>query len=224
MTFKTWKQLKNNLPKGVKLLAVSKGHSAEDIHALAHMGQIDFGESRLQEALPKLDLLKNLIHIKWHFIGKLQSNKVRAVIKNFEIIHSVDSLALAERISRIAGEEKKCPSVMFQVKLAEDPNKSGFQPKHLLNSSNDLFALPNIKCIGLMTMAPKNLDKSSRRNLFCDCRMLANKLHLDECSMGMSQDWEEAVVEGATWIRLGSFLFGDRPKNIKIPTDITKNT
>ena len=111
-----WTALQAELPATARLLAVSKGHPAEAIRALAESGQRDFGESRLQEARPKQELLTDL-SLRWHFIGRLQSNKVRSVVRAFPVIHSVDSLSLAQRLSRIAGEEAQRPEVLLQVKL-----------------------------------------------------------------------------------------------------------
>ena len=209
--------------RGTRLLAVSKGHPASSIRALAKEGQIDFGESRLQEALKKVDDLKDLATIRWHFIGRIQANKVRGVLKNFDVIHSVDSLKLAERISRISVEENKLPTIMYQVKFREDPAKSGFLVDELLNDWARLFSLPNVKVSGLMTIPPIDLDLNERKNLFQDCRNLANKLALKDCSMGMSSDWKEALGEGSTWVRLGSTLFGDRHNGINKHRDVTKD-
>ncbi len=207
MDFKTFR---NSLPSNVKLLAVSKGQPVEKIRALASKGQYDFGESRVQEALPKLSLLQDINEIRWHFIGTLQSNKVREVVKGFDVIHSIDSIKLAKRVSRIAGEEEKNPKVMAQVKFREDPDKFGFDSQKLLNVWSDFIHLPNIEVIGLMTISPIDLDSDQRKILFRECRLFADKLQLKDCSMGMSRDWKEAVEMGATWIRLGSFLFGSR--------------
>ncbi len=198
-----------SLPEGVNLLAVSKGQSIEKIRSLTSYGQVHFGESRVQEALMKVNSLKNIDNICWHFIGSLQSNKVRQVVRNFEVIHSVDSLKLATRISRIAGEEFKKPKVMAQVKLRQDPNKSGFTEDELLSVWDEFIQLPNIEVVGLMTISPIALDVLQRRILFKECRLLANHLKLKDCSMGMSGDWEEAIRAGATWIRLGSLLFAE---------------
>ena len=126
-----WQQLQQRLPQGVKLLAVSKMQPASAVRELAACGQIDFGESRVQEALPKQEALADLTDLRWHFIGRLQANKVRAVVKAFSWIHSIDSMALAERSSRIALEEGCCPSVLFQVKLRSDPSKGGWDPQSL---------------------------------------------------------------------------------------------
>ncbi len=223
MLIARWRNLIECLPAGVKLLAVSKGYSANSIRELADFGQRDFGESRIQEALPKIESLKDLKKLRWHFIGRLQSNKIRKVVRRFEVIHSVDSLRLAQSISRIAGEEKKLPKAMLQIKLREDPNKSGFSPENLKTFYKEIFSLPNIKFIGLMTMAPKNLDLKNRRNLFLECRDLADQLGLKDCSMGMSQDWEEALEAGATWIRVGSLLFNPCVAQNNCAQDITKN-
>ena len=194
----------------MNLLAVSKGHPASAIRLLTCNGQRDFGESRIQEALPKMDLLKDLSQIRWHFIGHLQANKVRKVIKSFTFIHSVDSFSLSERISRIAQEENCLPKVMLQIKLREDPSKGGFSMENLQRFWPQLIRLSHINIIGLMTIPPIHLDLQERKKVFVECREFANKLELTDCSMGMSNDWEEALECGATWIRVGSFLFGQR--------------
>ncbi len=204
------KELTRQLPLGVNLLAVSKGQPSSAIRALVLEGQYAFGESKLQEALPKIFHLKDLKEIKWHFIGKVQANKVRMIVKEFNFIHSVDSLKLAERISRISVEENKTPSIMLQVKFRPDPNKSGFLENELLEVWRELNSLPNIKVLGLMTITPFHLALNERKIVFRECRNLANKLHLKDCSMGMSGDWKEALIEGSTWLRIGSDLFGQR--------------
>ncbi|MFL0730820.1 MAG: YggS family pyridoxal phosphate-dependent enzyme [Prochlorococcus sp.] len=205
-----WRDLVDSLPVGVHLLAVSKGHPAALIRQLAELGQQDFGESRLQEALPKLEALADLKVLRWHFIGRLQANKVRAVVRSFAVIHSVDSQPLAERISRIAAEENCCPEVLLQVTLRDDPTKGGFSLEQLKQAWPELVQLPHLKIIGLMTMAPLALDLEQRQELFRDCRDLADQLDLSDCSMGMSGDWPVAIKAGATWLRLGSILFGAR--------------
>ena len=198
---------RNSLPKGVKVLAVSKGQTVSQIRRLVAQGQIDFGESRVQEALPKLIELKDLDEIRWHFIGSLQTNKVRQVVKAFEVIHSIDSIKLAKRVSRIAGEEGKKPKLMLQVKFREDPQKFGFDAETLLQDWDEFRKLSDVDVIGLMTISPISLDLNERESLFKDCRLLADKLQLKDCSMGMSGDWKQAVEAGATWIRLGDLLF-----------------
>jgi len=205
-----FKKIKHSLPLGVNLLAVSKGQEPDSIRKLYGYGQLDFGESRLQEAIPKKNHLNDLNQLRWHFVGKLQKNKVRGVIKEFEFIHSVDSLSLIERISRIAHEEKKIPNIFLQVKFRDDPQKGGFLKQELLKCWPKIVSLKNIHLIGLMTIPPIFLNLDQRKDLFCECRNLANHLGLKDCSMGMSNDWEEALEVGATWIRLGSLLFGKR--------------
>ena len=208
--FNEFQLLKDRLPLGVSLLAVSKGHHQESIRQLSGYGQLDFGESRLQEAIPKINELNDLNKLRWHFVGKLQKNKVRGVIKEFDFIHSVDSLSLLERISRISQEEQKIPNIFLQVKFREDPQKGGFSKQDLMHSWPKIVSLKNIHLIGLMTIPPIALDFNQRKNVFFECRNLANHLGLKDCSMGMSNDWQEAIDGGATWIRVGSLLFGKR--------------
>ena len=208
--FNEFKKIKDSLPLGVDLIAVSKGHHSESIRKLSVYGQLDFGESRLQEALPKKNDLNDLNELRWHFVGKLQKNKVRGVIKEFDYIHSVDSLPLIERISRISQEEQKIPNIFLQVKFRDDPQKGGFLKQDLLESWPKIVSLKNIHLIGLMTIPPIALHLYQRKDLFCECRNLADHLGLKHCSMGMSNDWQEALEVGATWIRVGSLLFGKR--------------
>ena len=205
-----WMHLREDLPASTRLLAVSKGHPSTSIRALAQLGQRAFGESRLQEALPKQEDLGDL-DIDWHFIGRLQSNKVRSVVKAFSVIHSVDSLALAERVSRISAEEQVSPSVLLQVKLRPDPSKGGFDANHLQSVWPQISTLPAMRIVGLMTMAPLDCLAVDRQALFRECRDLADRLALPDCSMGMSGDWREATAAGSTWLRVGSALFGARP-------------
>jgi pyridoxal phosphate enzyme (YggS family) len=205
-----FKIIKDSLPLGVNLLAVSKGHDYQSIRKLSGYGQLDFGESRLQEAIPKKIDLNDQKQLRWHFVGTLQKNKVRGVIKEFDFIHSVDSFTLLERISRISKEEKKSPNIFLQVKFKDDPNKGGFLKQDLLQSWDKIISLKNINLIGLMTIPPIALNSYQRKDLFCECRNFANHLGLKDCSMGMSNDWQEAIQGGATWIRLGSLLFGKR--------------
>ncbi len=206
-----WRALQSQMPEGVRLLAVSKGHPAAPVRQLAELGQVDFGESRVQDALPKQEQLADLAQIRWHFIGRLQANKVRPVVRAFAVIHSVDSLALAQRIDRIAAEEGVIPEAFLQVKMRPDPAKGGWDPQALMDAWSQLQALPHVRFTGLMTMAPLGCSEQQRRALFADCRALADRLGMPECSMGMSGDWPEAAAAGATWVRVGSGLFGARP-------------
>ena len=209
-----WQAIQTECPDATHLLAVSKGHPADAVRELAALGQVDFGESRVQEALPKQQVLEDLRGLRWHFIGRLQANKVRAVVRAFLVIQSIDSQALAERTSRIALEEHQNPEVFFQVKLRDDPAKGGWEPDALRAVWPQLQLLPGLKPIGLMTMAPLGLVAEDRQNLFHDCRTLADELSLPDCSMGISGDWKQAAKAGATWVRVGSGLFGPRPERL----------
>lgn len=198
------------MPSHTRLLAVSKGHPASSIRALVQAGQRSFGESRLQEATAKQQELADCVDLDWHFIGRLQANKVRPVLKQFSVIHSVDSLSLAERISRIAGEEGLLPSIFLQVKLRPDPNKGGLSVEELEREWPRLQQLPHLRIVGLMTMAPLEVGGAEREALFAECSALAQRLGLAELSMGMSGDWPEAAAAGSTWVRVGSALFGPK--------------
>lgn len=204
------------LPPGCRLLAVSKGQPAAAIRALAAAGQRSFAESRLQEAAAKQQELADLPDLDWHFIGRLQANKVRPVLRTFTTIHSVDSLALAERLARIAAEEQRAPQVLLQVKLRPDPSKGGFEPQELLRDWPQLQQLAPLQITGLMTIAPLALELQERRSLFQDCAALAGELGLHELSMGMSGDWREAAASGSTWVRIGSALFGERQQPVRL--------
>ncbi|MFN5118444.1 MAG: YggS family pyridoxal phosphate-dependent enzyme [Cyanobacteriota bacterium] len=204
-------ELRRQLPAKARLLAVSKGQPSSAIREAVALGQISFAESRLQEAIAKQAELEDLAPLDWHFIGRLQANKARGVLRHFGTIHSVDSLALAERLQRIAAEEALAPGVFFQVKMRPDAAKAGFEPAELRREAPRLRQLQPLRPLGLMTIAPLGLSQEERRSLFHDCAALAEELGLEELSMGMSGDWPEAVAEGSTWVRLGSALFGGRP-------------
>ena len=204
------RHLQAQLPPHTRLLAVSKGQSAEAMRTLVELGQRSFGESRLQEATLKQEALADLGPLDWHFIGHLQANKVRPVLQRFGTLHSIDSLALAERTARIAAEEGLAPQVLLQVKLRDDPSKGGFNREDLLEAWPQLQALEPLRITGLMTMAPLGLAPEQREALFRECAALARDLGLSELSMGMSGDWPEAARAGSTWVRLGSALFGSR--------------
>ncbi len=210
MEISNYLQIKKQLPLNVNLLAVSKGFSTKEIKVINNQGQNDFGESRFQEAFEKKLLLDDFKNIKWHFIGRIQTNKIRKIVQNFEYIHSVDSYEKLLKISNVSFEENKNPIVMLQVKLSDDPNKGGFNPKVLLEKWHQIKEFKSIKIKGLMTINPKGLSSKENIKLFKKCRDLADSLKLQDCSMGMSGDWEEAVEAGSTWLRLGSIIFGNR--------------
>jgi PLP dependent protein len=190
---------------------VSKGQPAAAIRAAVAAGQRSFGESRLQEAIAKQAELADLGPLDWHFIGRLQANKARGVVRHFATIHSLDSLALAQRLARIAAEEQRSPAVFLQVKLRPDANKTGFSPAELRQCWPALRQLAPLRPLGLMTIAPLGLEPAARQALFGECAALARELGLAELSMGMSGDWREAAACGSTWVRLGSAVFGARP-------------
>ena len=203
-------KIKNRIPSNVNILAVSKGFKSQEIKTIQNIGQNDFGESKVQEAFEKQLILKDFNQIKWHFIGRIQSNKIRKIVQNFKYIHSVDSFEKLQKISNISYEEKKCPLIMLQVKLSDDPTKGGFKPELLISKWKEIKELKNITLSGLMTINPKGLSSDQNTELFKKCRSLADSLQLPDCSMGMSGDWEEAIEAGSTWLRLGSLIFGDR--------------
>ena len=203
-------KIKNQIPSNVNILAVSKGFKSQEIKTIQNIGQNDFGESKFQEAFEKQLILKDFKQIKWHFIGRIQSNKIRKIVQNFKYIHSVDSFEKLQKISSISYEEKKNPFIMLQVKLSDDPSKGGFRPELLISKWREIQELKNITLKGLMTINPRGLSSNENSELFKKCRSLADSLQLSDCSMGMSGDWEEAIDSGSTWLRLGSLIFGDR--------------
>ncbi len=202
-------EIKKILPKGVNLLAVSKGFNSGDIEYIQSLGQIDFGESKVQEAMLK-PIFQSSNNLNWHFIGKIQTNKIRKIVENFDFIHSVDSYKKLLKISQVAIELQKIPNIFIQIKLAHDPEKAGLPYSDLIANWNQIKKIKGILIIGLMTINPKGLNAEQNFELFNKCRLIANKLELPHCSMGMSNDWEEAIKAGATWIRLGSLIFGKR--------------
>ena len=203
-------KIKDKIPSNVNLLAVSKGFKSQEIKTIHNAGQNDFGESKFQEAFEKQLNLKELKQIQWHFIGRIQSNKIRKIVQNFKYIHSVDSFEKLQKISNISREENKYPVIMLQVKFSDDPSKGGFNPEFLLFKWREIQKLKNISLTGLMTINPKGLSSKENSGLFKKCRALADSLQLPDCSMGMSGDWEEAIDAGSTWIRLGSLIFGSK--------------
>lgn len=209
-------QIRRTLPPQVRLIAVSKTVSADKIRSAYAAGIRDFGENRVQEALAKQVDLQDLDGILWHLIGPLQRNKVRKAVQHFHWIHSVDSLPLAERIAEVALELKRSPRICLQVKLRPDPHKIGWTPEDLRVALPRLAALPALTICGLMTIPPLNTDPEETLKIFGEIRDLAKNLTersgicFRELSIGMSGDYPLAIRSGATMIRLGSILFGDR--------------
>lgn len=203
-----YQALLEELPAGVKLLAVSKGRSAAEIRGLYGLGQRSFGESRVQEAALKQQELADLADIDWQFIGRLQANKVRPVLKAFSTIHAVDSLSLAERISRIAAELALSPQLYLQLKLRPDANKAGLSWAEAQDLWPQLQRLPAVQWQGVMVIPPRELGEPELGALFAEAVSHADALGLPGRSMGMSGDWRLAAQQGSTVVRVGSALFG----------------
>ncbi len=189
-------------------MGVSKTHGPETIVAAYGAGLRDFGENRVHEATAKIRVLRALdIRPRWHFVGHLQSNKVRAVLELFDILHSVDSERLAELISARAG---RTVGVLIEVNLAGEASKFGVTAGEVLPLAERVGALPNIDLLGLMTVAPLIEDPERVRPVFRRLRELRDAVGLRELSMGMTDDFEVAVEEGSTLVRVGRAIFGDR--------------
>ena len=210
--------IRSSLPTSVKLIAVSKQVSAQAIRSAYTAGIRDFAESRIQEAASKQVELQDLTDITWHFIGHLQSNKAKKAIEQFPWIHSVDNLKLAQRLDQLAQQLGVSPQVCLQVKILPDPNKSGWSVPELLADLPTLNQYKSLQIQGLMTIQPSGLNDAEILNVFNLNRELAKKIQdqnwshikIQHLSMGMSGDYELAVKAGATMVRLGTILFGDR--------------
>lgn len=201
------KDLKSNQ----HLLAVSKLQSLDKIQKLYSEGQKDFAENYIQEALEKIEILKSL-DIQWHLIGPIQKNKVKFLKKNFAYIHSLDSLELAKKISDKALEIKHRQKVFVQVNLSGETSKSGFDQETFKVQWPQLQELQGLEIVGLMTMPPLENEPEKNRKIFQELKKLGQSMNLNEFSMGTSHDYKVALEEGATWVRLGTILFGDRTK------------
>lgn len=199
-------------PSEVKLVAVTKMVGADLIREAVGAGLSVFGESRLQEAQEKDRELKGL-EIEWHMVGHLQKNKAKAAVRIFEMIHSVDSLDLMELLDRYAGRSDKVQRALIQVKLdPEDITKYGVEERGLEELLERARNLDNIRIEGLMTIPPFYDDPERARPLYRRLKALAFEHGLKELSMGMTGDFEIAVEEGATMVRVGSAIFGERPQ------------
>jgi len=200
----------------IELVAISKTHDAAKVREAIEAGQTLFGESRVQEARVKIPELPS--NLRWHFVGHLQKNKIRHALPLFELTHSVDSLALAEDINRIAEEDGLHPRVLLEVNVAGEGSKFGFQPDKLRAEMESLLALPRLSILGLMTIPPIAEEAEASRKYFVQLRELRARLqtefHVDlaQLSMGMTQDFAIAVEEGATLVRVGTAIFGERSK------------
>jgi pyridoxal phosphate enzyme (YggS family) len=211
-------QIRQTLPASVRLIAVTKQVSVAAMREAYTAGIRDFGENRVQEAEVKQAELADLPDIAWHLIGHLQSNKAAKAIQQFQWIHSVDSLKLAQRLNQLAEGAPSPPNLCLQVKLLPDPNKFGWTVADLLADLPQLNACERVRIRGLMTIPPLELDDSEILDLFHQTADLADRINqlqyshiqIQELSMGMSDDYLLAVKAGATMVRLGRILFGDR--------------
>jgi PLP dependent protein len=207
-------------PSSVQLLAVSKGHPPAVIQEALDLGLTHFGESKVQEAKAKIPQCPGRAH--WQMIGHLQTNKARDAVQLFELVQSVDSLHLAEELSRRAGQLARTMPVLLEVNIAGEASKFGYQPDTLLAEIEQLNALPRLEIHGLMTMAPWSPHPERSRPVFRGLRELKARCEarlgapLPQLSMGMSGDFEPAIEEGATLIRIGTALFG-RPSSTPAP-------
>jgi hypothetical protein len=203
-------------PGDVTLLAVTKSHPPEVVQAVARLGQIFFGENKVQEAKAKIPLCPS--RLRWHFIGHLQSNKCRDAVELFEMIQSVDSLPLAQEIAKRAEQAARTMPVMLEVNVAGEASKFGYRPEQLLAELEELNALSRLEIQGLMTVPPWSAESEKSRPHFRRLRELKAQCEqilgapLSHLSMGMSDDFETAIEEGSTMVRIGTALFGPRAK------------
>jgi len=203
-------------PRSVRLVAVSKTRPPEDIVAACQAGQVIFGENYVQEFTAKAAEVGE--PLEWHFIGHLQSNKVKNLAGLVTLVHSVDRLSLAEEISRQWGRLGRCCDVLVQVNISGEASKSGTTETGALQLVRDIALLPNLKVRGLMTMPPFFDDPEAARPYFAELKRLSDLIAAEavpgvemvELSMGMSGDFEAAIQEGATLVRVGTAIFGER--------------
>lgn len=205
-------------PDEIRLIAVSKNHSHEAVAAAIANGHKDFGESTAQEALPKISHLANN-SVTWHFIGHLQSNKAKFIPRNFSWLHSLDNPALARKLSRLAQEQSAKINILIEVNVSRDPRKHGIAPEALVKFLEQLLKedLSGLSLRGLMTIGPRDAPEEEIRRCFASLRALRDECGkrlalpgFTELSMGMSGDYVEAIKEGATMVRIGTAIFGER--------------
>jgi PLP dependent protein len=203
----------------IQLIAISKMHDAEKVRAAYGAGQTLFGESRVQEARAKIPLLPS--SLRWHFVGHLQKNKIRHALPLFELFHSVDSLALAHEMNRIADEDGMHPRVLLEINVSGEGSKFGFKPETVRAEMESLLALPRLSIEGLMTIPPLAEKAEASREFFAQLREFRDALEkefdlkLPQLSMGMTTDFRVATEEGATLVRVGTAIFGERSKKQK---------
>ncbi|MDH5517147.1 MAG: YggS family pyridoxal phosphate-dependent enzyme [Gammaproteobacteria bacterium] len=201
----------------VRLIAVSKTQPAEAVEQAYLAGQMEFGENYLQEAVDKITKLAHLTAIKWHFIGSIQSNKTKLIAQHFDWVHSVDRLKLAQRLSAQRNQDQAPLNICLQVNVSQEPSKSGVALTDVPALASQIAGLNNIRLRGLMAIPLNTSDSALQHQYFKqlhDCLLQLKQigLPLDTLSMGMSGDMEIAIAEGATMIRVGTAIFGDRQK------------
>ncbi len=200
----------------IQLIAISKTHDAEKVRAAYEAGQTLFGESRVQEARAKIPLLPS--SLRWHFVGHLQKNKIRHALPLFELFHSVDSLALAHEMNRIGDEDGMHPRVLLEINVSGEGSKFGFKPETVRAEMESLLALPRLSIEGLMTIPPLAEKAEASREFFAQLREFRDALEkefdlkLPLLSMGMTNDFTVATEEGATLVRVGTAIFGERSR------------
>ncbi len=213
-------EIAKTCPKGqifqenVRLIAVSKRQSVEKIRNLAAQGQIDFGENQLQEALEKISQLTDL-QVKWHFIGTLQSKKCKIIATHFDWVQSVDREKVAIKLNEARPRSMPPLKVCIQVNYFKEPQKSGIEPNHVFELAQTINELPNLQLRGLMILPPKETNPNKQASNFEEISAFYQQLKqqlptMDTLSMGMSGDYKAAIKSGATMIRIGTSLFGNR--------------
>jgi hypothetical protein len=203
----------------IQLIAITKMYAAERVREAIEAGQTLFGESRVQEARAKIPLLP--ASLRWHFVGHLQKNKIRHALPLFEVFHSIDSLALAHEMNRIADEDGIHPRVLLEINVSGEGSKFGFKPETVRAEMESLLALPRLSIEGLMTIPPLAENAEASREFFAQLREFRDALEkefdlkLPQLSMGMTPDFTVATEEGATLVRVGTAIFGERSKKQK---------
>lgn len=209
-------------PAAIRLVAISKGHPAAAIRRLADLGQRDFGENYLQEALPKLAELADLAlqadtALTWHYTGQVQANKTRAIAEHFDWVHTLDRERIAQRLNEQRPAAAAPINVCIQVRLEDEPGKGGVEPHEVAALAGRIGDFPRLRLRGLMCIPPPRQNFQEQRAQFervADCLHALNTsgFELDTLSMGMSEDLEAAIAAGATLLRIGTALFGERPR------------
>jgi len=208
----------------IRLIAVSKTKPACDIEQVYRAGQREFGENYLQEAIDKVQQLQQFNDIKWHFIGAIQSNKTRPIAEHFDWVHSVDRIKIARRLAEQRPASNKPLNICLQVNVSNEANKSGIRLDEVEALAAEVKQLEHIRLRGLMAIPLNTTDPEQQRFYFRQLKNCLDQLNhqgyeLDTLSMGMSNDMDIAIAEGATMIRIGTAIFGARPKALKNPRD-----